>query len=162
MLFPPIFPPKRHLDQDISKRTARFSGSVFPCRPRGEKCGLGPHARRDRKDNIVTNTRAENNVRADHAHFSTASGGSKDSAHFACISHSLMGEDRDRPATASLRLLGTIGRRRVAAMDRQDCRSLRRAPRTGAPRTHFVSSRGEKCRLDKIRAKTRTPKLRVC
>jgi len=63
------------------------------------------------------------------------------------ISHRLTVEARDRRAIPSMRLLGTIGRHRVAAMDRQDCRSLRRAHRTDGPLTHFVSPRGEKCRL---------------
>jgi len=63
------------------------------------------------------------------------------------ISHRLTGEARDRRGVAWLRLLGTIGRRRFAAMDRQDCRSLRWAARTDWPLTHFVSVRGEICGL---------------
>jgi len=63
------------------------------------------------------------------------------------ISHYLKTEARDSPAINSLRLLGTIARCRVAARDRQDCRSLRRAPLTDGPLTHFVSPPGEKCKL---------------
>jgi Flp pilus assembly pilin Flp len=68
----------------------------------------------------------------------------------ALISHCLTGEARDRFAITALRLLRTIGRRRVAAMDRQDCRSLRRAPWTDAPFTHFASPHGEKSGLGKF------------
>jgi len=63
------------------------------------------------------------------------------------IFHRLTGQARDRRAITSLRLPRTIGLRRVAAMDRQDCRSLRRAPRAEGPLTHLVSPRGEKCGL---------------
>ena len=63
------------------------------------------------------------------------------------ISHHLTVEARNWPGMTSFCLLRTIGRRRVAATDRQDCRSLRRAPRTDGPLTHFVSLRVEKCGL---------------
>jgi hypothetical protein len=50
-------------------------------------------------------------------------------------------------AIASLLLLGTIRRRRFAAMDRQDCRSLRRAPRADGPLMCLASPGGEESGL---------------
>ena len=59
------------------------------------------------------------------------------------------GEVREGAAIASLRLIGTVGLRRFAAIDRQDCRSLRRAPRTDGPLMCFVLPRGESSRTRK-------------
>ena len=63
-------------------------------------------------------------------------------ARLACISHHLTAEARDKTARTSLRLLAVLN-----VQSSTPARAKRLAPRPDGPLRHFVSPRGEKCRL---------------
>ena len=64
----------------------------------------------------------------------------------ACISHHPTVEARDTSTRTSLRLLAVLN-----VLSSTPSRPKRRVPRPDGPLTHFVSPRGEKCRLGSVR-----------